>query len=31
VRRQADRHLNVVAGLFAAVVILGFVAFKVML
>ncbi|AWI87421.1 cytochrome B [Methylobacterium sp. DM1] len=31
IRAVLDRHLNVVAGLFAAVVILGFVAFKVML
>ena len=31
IRSVLDRHLNVVAGLFAAVVILGFVAFKVML
>lgn len=31
IRTVLDRHLNVVAGLFAAVVILGFVAFKVML
>jgi membrane protein YqaA with SNARE-associated domain len=31
IRAVLDRHLNVVAGLFAAVIILGFVAFKVML
>lgn len=31
IRAVLDRHLNVVAGLFAAVVILGFVAFKAML
>ncbi|CAO4155254.1 YqaA family protein [Methylorubrum extorquens] len=31
IRAVLDRHLSVVAGLFAAVVILGFVAFKVML
>lgn len=31
IRAVLDRHLNVVAGLFAALVILGFVAFKVML
>ena len=31
IRAVLDRHLNVVAGLFVAVVILGFVAFKVML
>ncbi|CAO4146717.1 YqaA family protein [Methylorubrum aminovorans] len=31
IRAVLDRHINVVAGLFAAVVILGFVAFKVML
>ncbi|BAU89349.1 DedA family [Methylorubrum populi] len=31
IRAVLDRHLNVVAGLFAVVVILGFVAFKVML
>ena len=31
IRAVLDRHLNVVAGLFAAVVLLGFVAFKVML
>jgi membrane protein YqaA with SNARE-associated domain len=31
IRAVLDRHLNVMAGLFAAVVILGFVAFKVML
>ena len=31
IRAVLDRHLNVVAGLFAAVVLLGFVAFKVVL
>ena len=31
IRAVLDRHLNVVAGLFAAVIILGFVAFKVVL